>query len=500
MKTTFPYMLKLDPHLKESLFRNLPRRDLKTLRLSSRALLTLVTPYIFDRLYISSHPLDLEVFNHICNAENIAQHVTHLIWDDSMISPRFANREFFRNELELQPATIDQEELDQEELHRDAWPFWHTFTQEHCRIRAERLDLQALMAALPKLSKLSSVTLTILDYSTNTISPDYSPEFQSPTFRQWSKLPFLSWLIPPEARWSTPAKIPLQKIPEMISMDYFEDGASIDPINSPEVPMSVELDLDTRQPDQPILRPVIAPYRGFIALTQALSSCPTTRIREFRIRPPTHLSCMDANEAGIDPWIFHEWTPELSAFASVVKNLRKLTLDFSVAAENDAVDFVHSATHLGEILRDATKLEDLQLHFGVLDANIVLSLDHEAVVFGHLSRLCLRDAVGLNGSLLLPWLIRHLRVNLRRIEIQDCQLDEHELGIQAILDGLRKEAEARPFASLEEFSIDGVSDGTGFLNAPLYDSPGEALKYIKGLRDETPRMETDFQTPPRRNS
>jgi len=490
----FPDVLKQDPHVKESILRLLPRRDLKTLRLSSRALLTLVTPYIFNRLYISSHPLDLEVFNLICNTENLAQHITHLIWDDSMIIPRFANREFFRDELELQPT------IDQEEKVRDAWQFWHTFTQEHCRIRADRLDLQALKAALPRLNKLSSTTLTILDFSTNTISRDYSPEFQSPTLRQWSKLPFLSLLILPEARWSNPAKIPLQKIPEMISMNYFEDGASIDLINSTEVPTSAELGLDARQPDQPILRPVIAPYRGFIALTQALSSCPTTRIREFRIRPPTHFSSMHANEAGIDPWIFHEWTPELSTFASMVKNLRRLILDFSVAAENDAVEFVHSATHLGKILRDATHLEDLELHFGVLDANIVLSLDDESVLYGHLSRLCLRDAVGLNGSLLLPWLIRHLRLNLRRIEIQDCQLDEHELGIQAILDELRKEAETRPLASLEKFSIDGVSDGTGFLNAALYDLPSEALRYIKGLCDKPPRLETDFQTPPRRDS
>lgn len=75
MKTGLP----LPQELVDLILESAPKNDLKTLRLVCKQLNVSAIPYLFNRIYISSHPLDLEVFDHIVENSVLAEGVTELI-------------------------------------------------------------------------------------------------------------------------------------------------------------------------------------------------------------------------------------------------------------------------------------------------------------------------------------------------------------------------------------------------------------------------------------
>lgn len=81
MGTSFLALLEpaIDTRINEKLFRTPPGRNLKTLRVTSWQLMEVVTPCIFNGLYLSSHPRDLEIFHLICSTKTLPQHVTDFI-------------------------------------------------------------------------------------------------------------------------------------------------------------------------------------------------------------------------------------------------------------------------------------------------------------------------------------------------------------------------------------------------------------------------------------
>lgn len=58
------------------------RGALKHLRLTSKLFERLASPLIWDRIWISSHPLDLEVFERVTKSR-FASNIRELVWDDT---------------------------------------------------------------------------------------------------------------------------------------------------------------------------------------------------------------------------------------------------------------------------------------------------------------------------------------------------------------------------------------------------------------------------------
>ncbi len=95
MKSSLP----LPQELVNLILESAPKNDLKTLRLVCKKLKVSATPYLFNRIYISSYPLDLEVFDHILENSTLAKGVIELIWDDTTFAPSVC-------ELEEPPPSV----------------------------------------------------------------------------------------------------------------------------------------------------------------------------------------------------------------------------------------------------------------------------------------------------------------------------------------------------------------------------------------------------------
>ncbi|KAJ5100591.1 hypothetical protein N7456_006643 [Penicillium angulare] len=77
------------PHIPFELWReifaNLPNRDVKSIRLTSKYF-SHAAELRFDRVFLSPNPLNIEVFRAIADHENFRQQVKEIIWDDARLS------------------------------------------------------------------------------------------------------------------------------------------------------------------------------------------------------------------------------------------------------------------------------------------------------------------------------------------------------------------------------------------------------------------------------
>ena len=70
------------------------RGALKNLRLTSKLFDRLASPFIWDRIWISSHPLDLDVFKRVTKSR-FAGNIRELVWDDTTFQrPLLAWKDF----------------------------------------------------------------------------------------------------------------------------------------------------------------------------------------------------------------------------------------------------------------------------------------------------------------------------------------------------------------------------------------------------------------------
>ena len=61
----------------------MPRSAYKTLRLVSSRLNAIISPLLYERIWPSSHPIDLEVFKLVVRNPLLRRGVKEFIWDDT---------------------------------------------------------------------------------------------------------------------------------------------------------------------------------------------------------------------------------------------------------------------------------------------------------------------------------------------------------------------------------------------------------------------------------
>ena len=72
----------LPEELLDLVLRHATRGALQQLRLTSKLFDRLASPLVWDRIWISSHPLDLHVFKRV-TASRFASNIRELVWDDT---------------------------------------------------------------------------------------------------------------------------------------------------------------------------------------------------------------------------------------------------------------------------------------------------------------------------------------------------------------------------------------------------------------------------------
>ncbi|KAF2492028.1 hypothetical protein BU16DRAFT_620459 [Lophium mytilinum] len=160
----------LPQELWDNVVRRLSLRDVKSLRLTSKAFNYTASPYLFTRVCLSSHPLDLEIFTMIATHPAFHRNVQELVWDDSTFRPDI-----------LQCRLREKNGI----------RFWRPIAEKHFEIRRLSQDERALDLALShgRFPKLNQVTYALIGFRYDLIQT-FDPEttrFPSPTWRLWYK-------------------------------------------------------------------------------------------------------------------------------------------------------------------------------------------------------------------------------------------------------------------------------------------------------------------------
>ncbi|TGO49073.1 hypothetical protein BOTNAR_0445g00030 [Botryotinia narcissicola] len=78
-------LMLLVPELLTAIVSYLPNPDLKSLRLTCRALGGIV-PLYFDRVFLSANPRNIEVARTVADDEKFRKGVKEIIWDDALLA------------------------------------------------------------------------------------------------------------------------------------------------------------------------------------------------------------------------------------------------------------------------------------------------------------------------------------------------------------------------------------------------------------------------------
>ncbi|KAF2816261.1 uncharacterized protein BDZ99DRAFT_566105 [Mytilinidion resinicola] len=158
----------LPQELWDIVVRGLSPQDIKSLRLTSKAFNYTTSPYLFTRVCLSSHPLDLDIFTRIAKHPAFHQNVQELIWDDST----------------FRPDIVRCRQRD-----KNGTSFWKPIAEKHLKIRELNWDKSALELALSRgrFPKLTKVTYALIAFRKDLIKifDPKTTRFPTPTWRLW---------------------------------------------------------------------------------------------------------------------------------------------------------------------------------------------------------------------------------------------------------------------------------------------------------------------------
>lgn len=201
-------ILDLPPELHSYIFSYLPNSDIKSLRLTCRALHTR-TQLRLNRLFLSANPLNISVFRAVVGDETFRHGITEIVWDDALFplsieyqdhfppedymglhetgdipdwystacQHAFDNAVFRQAEDEgfhyrANPRIIDKMSL------LDSWTRYQQLLGAQDEIIASKADSAALRYALPRLPNLRRITLTTATYGWI-----FNPFYETPLVR-----------------------------------------------------------------------------------------------------------------------------------------------------------------------------------------------------------------------------------------------------------------------------------------------------------------------------
>lgn len=348
-------MDRLPNELTDTVLQDLSIQDIKSLRLTCRSYATVGAPHLFPRVWLSSHPLDVQVFRTVIRNPLICRGVRELIWDDTTYCDSLMDREKYLDTAK----------------HFGSWGSWCTDlypTQEgeygyglflekarlHHHIRRKRIDERLLLAALQKLKNLSSVVLSSRHHYMP--APDDACIGESPTARLWNKERlFKTFAYPPTVDWKAAheieddSELKIEDILRMMTVDYHCDAwERHEPTNASRVHVQ-------------------RPWRGLLILLRALSNT-NKPIENFEIQPQYASKWgKDNSMVGISHYFFRQSTPDLERFVAIARHVRRLNLVLSCEGAS-SVEGRHASAittvnrgHLTRLLQSAANLEELHL-------------------------------------------------------------------------------------------------------------------------------------------
>ncbi|KAF5874874.1 uncharacterized protein Bfra_003323 [Botrytis fragariae] len=222
-------LVLLVPELLTAIISYLPNPDLKSLRLTCKALGEEV-PLHFDRVFLSANPRNIEVARAIADNENFRKGVQEIIWDDALLvheivrpneaihllaeSPRAEDDPptwFIRackdNIENLKNLKRDRKRPKTREFlpFSESWSYYETLLEQQEEVLISGADVNALTYVLERFQSLRRITITpaahgSLDrplYETPMIK-SFPKGFNYPIPRGWpSSGPFGLYILPP---------------------------------------------------------------------------------------------------------------------------------------------------------------------------------------------------------------------------------------------------------------------------------------------------------------
>lgn len=235
-------ILDLPPEILDGILPMLPGQALQSLRASCRRLNQAASPLLFPVLYLSCHPLDLDVFQLVTANELLLSGVRELVIDDTTLAPSLSEWKVFL-------AAASTEEVLWPDRRKPYFPgdapfdipgrrwapapdpalhelFMSVFERHHHN-RRTHADLAALKDALPRMNALYSLVLTNRTAHEAPASGAQSQDSSSPTVRMWRRFgterkerpPF-----PPRCDWWAAWGSPMSRTYEnMLTLDWLDD-------------------------------------------------------------------------------------------------------------------------------------------------------------------------------------------------------------------------------------------------------------------------------------
>jgi hypothetical protein len=192
-------LLTLPPELLGIIVSQLHSDDVKQVRLTCKRLNEIGSHHLYDVLYISSHPLDIEVFETVAKNPLLLQNVRELVIDDTTMSPMLERWPVFRRYAELEeehwqlrrnsycrtkqffPARGEFTVTPDRELHE----LYRSISIPHHVNRKARKDLELLLTHVPRMHSLRSIVLTNRTADEYHVTGAQSLFNASPTVRLW---------------------------------------------------------------------------------------------------------------------------------------------------------------------------------------------------------------------------------------------------------------------------------------------------------------------------
>lgn len=94
--TTASRTFNLPTELQFAIIGNIKKRDLKNVRLVSKALCSLATTPLFDRVYVSTRQKDMKVFERITGHPILSAAVQEVVFDTSRVKQMSFEQYFYR--------------------------------------------------------------------------------------------------------------------------------------------------------------------------------------------------------------------------------------------------------------------------------------------------------------------------------------------------------------------------------------------------------------------
>ncbi|KAI4133559.1 MAG: hypothetical protein LQ347_002124 [Umbilicaria vellea] len=362
-------MLALPRELLDLIFHHVSRADIKNLRLVSKSFDSSASLLLITRVYISSHALDLQVFQNVTGHSTFKRTVKEIVWDDSTFNRQLMDWDLFCYQVMLWWHVS----------HEDAghmYQRWIHLARDHHEIRERRLDEDALNKALTTLPSLEKVTLTHIDINRTDV------DIESPTRRLIRKQRIgrkFSGPPNPGVAWYTCSQRNLSEPTDPFDLDSLDDGLTglqwMQQMRGGDYEVSHLVHDTTRM------------FRGFLILIRALARAPI-KVKSFAIRPPYSLSNVEPH-GGISHSLFKKWSPDLDHLANVVQHLTVLHLSLSC---DDRINTWENmgvvADHLRLILSQAVQLEDLELD---LEAMPTVDLLDSGITYPRLKKMRLAE-------------------------------------------------------------------------------------------------------------